>query len=622
MISLLPLLLAGQLLLPDPPVRPRVFRSDGAERVTRLGSDDYAFFEAFPASGAGAGSVAPYPNWAAQSGALNDATWVAQFSPTAITVTANATGTMERLQIPATSGAAQYALLYQPVATTLAGNVTIFASVQGVGGSSGSFKLGAWNGSTFTYGDCSFTGTLSTCSVTVNLGSSPTATRIYMGNDSANIVGNPAQAAVDVYVGSVQLNVGSTAAPYIATTTAAAGYMPTGAKGEALTFSRTGTAMATRTASGGLATTGIANGDLVLMPANQPRVEYDSAGTLGLLVESARTNSVLRSQELANGVWVALGAGGAAAPTVTATYATGPDNGTTATRLQVNACAGASQASVVYQNYTGTAAATMGSLFLRGTSMSGTVNVYFYDTTAGTGNAVQCSFTSDSWTRCAPVSKTFANTTHRIGVGCLNDAVITGSTNTGAVDVLAYGMQSEAGTYLTSYIPTTSAAVTRNEEAADFAVSLSPTAGVCVASSLNYPSLSVLASGASTMGPMLTTGAAGAALGATYLWPYSSAVNGALAVDTGGVISAGNAFYQPGVAATAQGRYLVRHSGGVGNWTGCTNASCSTQGTTSTWGTPAFTRVKVDRATAAAANATAHIISRIQIDPVSTRCSP
>ena len=248
------------------------------------------------------------------------------------------------------------------------------------------------------------------------------------------------------------------------TTTACSTTPPTGAKGEVLTFARTGNATCTKTATGGLATTGIANGDLVELSANQPRVEYDSAGTLGLLVESARTNSVLRSQDLANGVWFAVGAGGAAAPTVTATYATGPDNGTTATRLQVNACAGASQASVVYQNYTGTAAATVGAPFLRGTSTSGTVNVYFYDTTAGTGNAVQCSFTSDSWTRCEPVSKTFANATHRIGVGCLNDAVITGSTNTGAVDVLVYGMQSEAGTYLTSYIPTTSAAVTRNAD--------------------------------------------------------------------------------------------------------------------------------------------------------------
>ena len=38
-----------------PPIRPRVFRSDGAPRISRLGSDDlsFAFFEAFPANGAG-----------------------------------------------------------------------------------------------------------------------------------------------------------------------------------------------------------------------------------------------------------------------------------------------------------------------------------------------------------------------------------------------------------------------------------------------------------------------------------------------------------------------------------------------------------------------------------------
>ena len=79
------------------------------------------------------------------------------------------------------------------------------------------------------------------------------------------------------------------------TTAACSTTPPTGAKGEALTFARTGNATCTRTATGGLATSGIANGDLVVMSANQPRVEYDSAGTLGLLVESARTNSALRS---------------------------------------------------------------------------------------------------------------------------------------------------------------------------------------------------------------------------------------------------------------------------------------------------------------------------------------
>jgi hypothetical protein len=52
--------------------------------------------------------------------------------------------------------------------------------------------------------------------------------------------------------------------------TACACTTPTGAKGEALTFTRAGDATCSKQ---GLATTGIANGDLVACTGNQPRVE-------------------------------------------------------------------------------------------------------------------------------------------------------------------------------------------------------------------------------------------------------------------------------------------------------------------------------------------------------------
>lgn len=71
---------------------------------------------------------------------------------------------------------------------------------------------------------------------------------------------------------------------------------PTGAKGEVLTFTRATNATCTRTVTGARSTTGIANGDLVVLSSNQPRVSYGSDGVLGLLVEGSRTNSCLRSQ--------------------------------------------------------------------------------------------------------------------------------------------------------------------------------------------------------------------------------------------------------------------------------------------------------------------------------------
>lgn len=83
---------------------------------------------------------------------------------------------------------------------------------------------------------------------------------------------------------------------------------PTGAKGEALTFTRASNGTCTKTASGGLATTGIADGDLVVLGNNVSRVEYDSAGTLGLRAESGATNLLPRFDALTDAAWSDVGA--------------------------------------------------------------------------------------------------------------------------------------------------------------------------------------------------------------------------------------------------------------------------------------------------------------------------
>ena len=242
---------------------------------------------------------------------------------------------------------------------------------------------------------------------------------------------------------------------------------PTGARGEALTFSRGSTATCTKTASGGLATTGIANGDLVVLASNQPRVEYAANGTLGLLVESSRTNNVIQSQAIDNASWTKTGTV-IAAPTVTADFAVAPDGTTTADRIQTPACPTAGDESTVSIGYVQTIATWDHTIYVRGTSGAGSTTLAVFNSGGGSAR-VTCNYVAGSWSRC---ELTFAHpsvSASLLYVGCTRNAAIGGNVDTGAADFLLWGVQAELGAYATSYIPTTTVAVTRSAEAANFA---------------------------------------------------------------------------------------------------------------------------------------------------------
>lgn len=225
----------------------------------------------------------------------------------------------------------------------------------------------------------------------------------------------------------------------------------TGAKGEALTLTRTGDATCSKQ---GLATTGIANGDLVTCTANQPRVE-SSGGVLGLRVESARTNSVLRSEEFDNAAWLDVSSP-AATPTVTANAGTSPRGDSTADRVQfVSRTAG--QYSVLGQTIV-VGGTGMVSVYVRGVSGSGTISLL---SDGAFTSCVDYSFTDSSWTR---IDQQMGG--NRIYVGTVSGFGACAGGTKPAADVYLWGAQGEDGArFSTSYIPTTSAAVTRNADA-------------------------------------------------------------------------------------------------------------------------------------------------------------
>jgi hypothetical protein len=222
---------------------------------------------------------------------------------------------------------------------------------------------------------------------------------------------------------------------------------PTGAKGEAMTFVRATAATCTK---GGLGTrtTGIANGDLILMASGQVRQEFDADSYLGVRVELAGTNLLLRYIEYANAAWADVGT-----PVLTGSQ-TDPYGGTTAVQFEDDdgaAYEGRSQAVTVSAG----AAHTMHCYVKAGTVAEARITL---DGTAASITGL--SATTWSIVTVTDASSSGVSITAEVLVG---DAV--GDTGT----VIFGGCQVETGSVRTSIIPTTSAAVTRNAETVSFA---------------------------------------------------------------------------------------------------------------------------------------------------------
>lgn len=253
---------------------------------------------------------------------------------------------------------------------------------------------------------------------------------------------------------------------------------PTGARGEAMTVTRASSASCSKQ---GVATTGINNGDLVSCGNDLARVEL-SNGVAGIRTELTRTNQVLRSQEFDNAAWTSS-VSGVAAPTITANAATAPDGTSTAERFEVPATT-SGQFSYIFQG--GFAAAqTTSSIYVRGVSGSGSINVL---SGAGPNACLSCSYVSTSWTRCR-LNTNGANSTF-LFFGNDSASAVCGTGSKGAIDAYIWGAQHEevgaagGGGFATSYIATTSASVVRAVEAVSMAIPDYTFQTLCVAATV------------------------------------------------------------------------------------------------------------------------------------------
>ena len=235
-----------------------------------------------------------------------------------------------------------------------------------------------------------------------------------------------------------------------------------------ITFSRSGT--------GNIASYFNEKGVMQFAPANTPRIDFDPA-TLeckGLLIEEQRTNLLTYSDQFNNSAFVKTGT------SITTNTIVSPDGSITADKLvedtttdehylrstPVSCSAGTYTASVYWHSssernlylrvvHTGETTSTSQVTFNRSSLTLGAVF----------GNAISASAQNvgDGWWRISLVFQITATRNVQFGVQCSITIPVSSASYTGdgVSGIHIWGAQLEQGSFPTSYIPTTSAQVTR-----------------------------------------------------------------------------------------------------------------------------------------------------------------
>lgn len=211
------------------------------------------------------------------------------------------------------------------------------------------------------------------------------------------------------------------------------------------------------------------------MGNNIPRLDYSNGTCPSLLVEPQRTNVVLQSSSFDNAAWTAQNV------SLTTNATTAPDGTTTAEKIILNN--GSQSDPIVYQLLDFTINTRTLSFFAKASEYniafgrvggasnapivlfsltgSGSIlhnqNVSAYSIEALANGWYRCSMTYTHGTAFAP-NVGVCSPTYSVGISTVN------STGNGTSGIFIWGAQTELGSYATSYIPTTSASVTRNAD--------------------------------------------------------------------------------------------------------------------------------------------------------------
>jgi hypothetical protein len=207
---------------------------------------------------------------------------------------------------------------------------------------------------------------------------------------------------------------------------------------------------------------------------DQPRFDHGPASrqSLGLLVEEQRTNSVVRSEEFDNASWsvlnVTVAANAQVAPNATTSAETITDvNGVTSANV------GCFQTVVLADNTTyamscyfkaGTkATCRVGIRNKAGVNILADFNLAAVSTTAGNALSSSIQDAGNGWYRCTAICGSSTGAVSQRGIVFMDTGSYTAD-GTGTMHV--WGAQLEVGAFPTSYIPTTTTALTRPVDSA------------------------------------------------------------------------------------------------------------------------------------------------------------